>query len=203
MSDARRFADATTRNGEPILHVLSRFVPAGAAVLEIASGTGEHATFLAPNLAVASWQPSDPDAGSRASIDAWRAHRGVDRVLPAIDLDVTRTPWAVTHADVVVCINMMHISPWTAGQALLEGAATVLPKGGLLYLYGPYRRVGVPTAESNEAFDRSLRVRDPSWGLRHLETVAAEAARRGLVLEEVVAMPANNLSVLLRRSSPV
>jgi len=199
MHDARRFAPATARNREPILEVLRRFVKPCAHVLEIASGSGEHAVFLAPRLEAGTWQPTDPDPESRASIDAWRSHEGDPRVLPAIDLDVTAPKWPAGAIDVVVCINMIHISPWAAAEALLAGAGALLPEGGILYLYGPYRQAGVATAASNEAFDASLRTRNPAWGLRDLETVVAAAARHGLALSEVVAMPANNLSVVLRR----
>lgn len=200
-SDARRFAPASARNREPILAVLSRFVGEGARVLEIASGSGEHATFLAERLPVASWQPTDPDAPSRASIDAWTKELAASHVRPAIDLDVTKRPWPVPAAsiDLVVCINMIHIAPWTAGLALLDGAAEVLAAGGRLCLYGPFQRGGAHTAPSNAAFDESLRSRDPAWGVRALELVEAEANTRGFVLEEVVEMPANNLSVVLRR----
>lgn len=227
MTDARRFADATARNREPILEVLRHHVRPGARVLEIASGTGEHAVFLAAALEVASWQPSDPDARARASIDAWRSHQDLagpastgpasaapapgpasaspasaSRVLPALALDVTRDPWPALPVDLVVCINMVHISPWAATLALLAGAArTLVPETGRLYLYGPYRRAGIPTAASNEAFDASLRARDPSWGLRALEDLIAAAAAQGLSLVEVVEMPANNLSVVLARAA--
>jgi hypothetical protein len=223
-SDARRFAPATERNREAILDVLARYVRDDDDVLEIASGTGEHATFLGERLRVASWQPSDPDATSRASIDAWTAHLDATRVRPAIELDVTRLPWPVSRADVVACINMIHIAPWRACLALLDGASELLARSaradadadananaaqekpaharGFLYLYGPYRRAGIPTAPSNESFDQSLRSRDPSWGLRDLETVVAEAKTRGFSLEDVVEMPANNLSVVLRLDPP-
>lgn len=209
-SDARRFAPATTRNRSAILDVLARYVRDDDDVLEIASGTGEHATFLGERLAVASWQPSDPDPSARASIDAWTTHLDATRVRPAIDLDVTRLPWPVVRADVVVCINMIHIAPWSACLALLDGAAELFARSardgrssnGVLYLYGPYRRAGIATAPSNESFDQSLRARDPSWGLRHVETVVAEANTRGFALENVVEMPANNLSVVLRRDRP-
>jgi SAM-dependent methyltransferase len=200
--DRRRFAPATSRNRDAILEVLTGLVPAGAHVLEIASGTGEHATFLAERLPVASWQPTDPDPESRASIDTWTTHLGAALVLPALALDVTR-PWptrpTTSAADVIVCINMIHIAPWSACLALLDGAATSLTPTGALYLYGPYRRAGAHTAPSNAAFDASLRARDPAWGIRDLETVTAEAAARSLHLESVVEMPANNLSVIFRR----
>jgi SAM-dependent methyltransferase len=200
-NDVRRFAPATGRNRDAILEVLSRFVPPHARVLEIASGTGEHATFLAERLAVDSWQPTDPDAESRASIDAWVAHAGeaARAVRPALELDVTKQPWPVADVDVVVCINMIHIAPWRACLGLLDGAAAALGEGGILYLYGPYRRGGAHTAPSNAAFDRSLRSRDPAWGVRDLEAVTEEAFARGFRLEDTVEMPANNLSVVLRR----
>lgn len=202
-SSSRLFASATSRNRDAILEVLTRVVPAGAHVLEIASGTGEHATFLAERLPVASWQPTDPDPDSRASIDAWTAHLHASHVLPPLALDVTADPWPTgptpRPTDVVVCINMIHIAPWSACLALLDGASAALTSHGSLYLYGPYRRAGAHTAPSNAAFDASLRARDPAWGIRDLETVTAEAAGRGLRLDSVVEMPANNLSVLFRR----
>lgn len=202
--DPRRSAPATGRNREPILDVLRRVVPGGARVLEIASGTGEHATFLAERLPVTAWQPTDPDEPSRASVDAWRAQLGTTKVLPARALDVHEDPWPddARAADVVVCINMIHISPWSATGALFRGAAVALPPGGVLYLYGPYRRGGAHTAPSNEAFDASLRARDPAWGVRDIEAVLDEAARRGLSphpVHAVTEMPANNLSVVLVR----
>ncbi|MCW5833601.1 MAG: DUF938 domain-containing protein [Labilithrix sp.] len=202
MNDPRRFAPATARNRDAILAVLRRFVVPGANVLEIASGTGEHAVYLAPRLEVASWQPTDPDADARRSIDAWRAEARADRVLPARELDVT-APWPrLTPApDAIVCVNMIHIAPWSACLGLLDGAAAVLAPGARLYLYGPYRRNGAHTAPSNEAFDASLRARDPAWGVRDLEAVTAEAAARGLALAEVVEMPANNLSVVLGKAA--
>jgi hypothetical protein len=183
-------------------------------VLEIGSGSGEHAVFLAPALAVRAWQPSDPDADSRASIDAWRHHAGEAAlaVLPAIALDVLNaaTPWPEvltspegisTSPDVVVCINMIHISPWRACLALLEGAAGVLPPGGVLYLYGPFKRGGRHTAPSNEAFDEGLRSRDTEWGVRDLDDVTREARSRGLACDLIAPMPANNLSIVFRRAA--
>lgn len=171
-------------------------------MLEIASGSGEHAVFLAPRLDVGTWQPSDPDAEARTSIDAWRAWEKDPRVLAAIDLDVTKKPWPIQQADVIVCINMVHISPWRATVAMLEGAGKLLPAGGVLYLYGPYRRGGVSTSDSNEAFDQGLRARNEEWGVRDMEAVSEEALEHGLVLEDTVAMPANNFSLVLRRAVP-
>ena len=206
--DPRRFAPAAARNREPILEVLTRVVPRGARVLEIASGSGEHAVFLAEELDVASWQPTDPDPDARASIDAWRAWVGATRVLPAIALDVEQTPWPVGDVDVVVCINMIHITPWSATEALMRGAAHALrnagggagARGGLLYTYGPYTRDGAHTASSNEAFDASLRSRDARWGVRDVGDVAREGEKQGLELREIVSMPANNLSLLFGRA---
>ncbi|HVJ92491.1 MAG TPA: DUF938 domain-containing protein [Labilithrix sp.] len=212
MVDPRRYAPATARNREPILDFLRRWVGSGRAidngdhtawnVLEVASGSGEHAVYLAPRLPVASWQPSDADADCRASIDAWRAYERAERVLPAIDLDVTRRPWPKleTAPDLLVCVNMIHIAPWVACERLLDGAAALLAPGKLLYLYGPYRRDGRHTAPSNEAFDASLRARNPEWGVRDLEAVTSAARERGLEVAEIASMPSNNLSLLLSRT---
>jgi hypothetical protein len=204
MDDPRRFAPASARNRDPILEVLRRFVAPGGAALEIASGSGEHAVFLAQALGARAWQPSDPDPDARASIDAWRAHAGPDaaRVAPALALDVTSRPWPVEGPlDLVVCINMIHISPWASCEALVAGAAEVLRPKGLLYLYGPYKRGGEHTAPSNAAFDESLRSRNPAWGVRDLDAVRTEAKRCGFSLLEVVPMPANNFSVIFERSA--
>jgi cyclopropane fatty-acyl-phospholipid synthase-like methyltransferase len=194
----RQYAPATRRNRDPILSVLARVVPAGARVLEIASGTGEHAVYFASRLPAVSWQPSDPSAEARASIDAWRTHEHSDNVAEAIELDVTRRPWDVERFDVVVSCNMIHIAPFQACRALLAEAPLHLNPRGVLFLYGPFKRNGAHTAESNHEFDRSLRARDPSWGVRDLEEVVALGDKHGLQLEEVVEMPANNLSVILR-----
>ena len=142
---------------------------------------------------------SDPDAAARASIDAWRAHGGLANVLPALALEATQAPWPLTRADAVVCINMIHISPWRATEALVEGASAILPRGGVLFTYGPYRRSGAHTAPSNAAFDASLRARDPAWGVRDLEAVESAARAKGFALEEIVEMPANNLSLVFRK----
>ncbi|HEX6978370.1 MAG TPA: DUF938 domain-containing protein [Alphaproteobacteria bacterium] len=198
-TDLRRMAAAVARNRDPILAVLRRVLPAHGLVLEVASGTGEHAVHFARALPDLTWQPSDPAPDARASIDAWRAHESLPNLLPALDLDAVRHPWPLTHADVVVCINMIHIAPWSAAEGLMRGAGAVLGPGGLLYMYGPYRRNGRHTAPSNAAFDESLRREDPAWGVRDLEDVAALAGRNGLVLREVVEMPANNLSVIFDR----
>lgn len=196
----RLFAPATERNRDPILSVLRRILPPQGLVLELASGTGEHITYFAKNLPALRWQPSDPDPDHRLSVAAWAVERGVTSVQPPLALDVRATPWPLAHADAVLCINMVHISPWEATLALLRGARAVLSPGAPLFLYGPYRRAGHPTAPSNEAFDQSLRDRDPAWGLRKLEDVVAAARDASFHLDEVVEMPANNLSVVLRRA---
>lgn len=195
--DARRFATATQRNREPILAVLRRVLPPAGVVLEVASGTGEHAASFARALPALRWQPSDPDAEARASIAAWCA--GLANVASPLALDACADVWSIARADAIVCINMVHIAPWAACEGLLRGAARVLPGGGPLYLYGPYRVGGAPTAPSNAAFDADLRARDPAWGVRDLEAVVAAAEAVGLRFVERVAMPANNLSVVFRR----
>jgi hypothetical protein len=202
--DERGHAPATARNREPILTVLRGVLPATGRVLEIASGTGEHVCHFAAALPALEFQPSDPDAGARASQAAWIAHTGLHNVLPPIALRCDLPDWE-QHAeldsiDALICINMIHIAPWAAALGLLRGAAALLPDGAPLYLYGPYLREDHPTAESNTAFDASLRARDPSWGIRQLETVIEIARAEGFELNEVVEMPANNLSVVLRRT---
>jgi hypothetical protein len=194
-------APATARNREPILRVLERVLPERGTVLEIASGSGEHAIHFAAALPDLVWQPSDPSPAARASIAAWVAESGLGNVRPPLALDATERPWPVVHAHAVLNVNMIHISPWSACEALMHGASEILDEEAPLVMYGPYRRGGRHTAPSNEAFDASLRARDPAWGVRDLEEVAAVASRRGLELEEIVEMPANNLTVVYRRRS--
>lgn len=198
--NARRHAPATERNREPILELLRSILPASGTVLEIASGTGEHAIHFARALPGLVWRPSDPDPAALGSIRAWAEAAKLGNLRPPLLLDAAAPEWPITAADAMLCINMVHISPWEATVGLMAGAARLLAKGAPLYLYGPYRRAGVPTAPSNEAFDASLKARDSRWGLRDLETVVALAAGQGLVLDSVIDMPANNLSVVLRRS---
>lgn len=198
--DQRRYAPATARNREPILAVLRRHLPSQGLVLEIASGTGEHITFFArsfgPGLV---FQPTDPDQAARESIDAWTAALGVTNVRPAIELDAASENWPIANADAVLAINMVHIAPWAATEGLVRGAARILPEGGLLYLYGPYRIGGRHTAPSNEAFDADLRRRNPDWGVRDVEAVAELAMASGFDTPVVEQMPANNLSLVFRR----
>lgn len=200
MTDDRRSAPHVARNAAPIVDVLREILPGRGLVLEVASGTGEHALHFArafPNLL---WQPSDPDPAAVRSIEAWRAEAGLFNLLPAVALDARAREWPVEAADAMLCINMVHISPWTATLGLMRGAGRLLGPGSPLYLYGAYRQAGVETAPSNEAFDESLRSRNPEWGLRDLDAVVAEAEGHGFALETVVPMPANNLSMVLRRA---
>ena len=192
-------APATERNREPILTVLRRVLPPSGLVLEIASGTGQHAVHFAAALPSLQWQPSDPDPSQRASIAAWTEAHPTPGLLPPLALDVHDRPWPIERADAVVAINMVHISPWSATLALLDGAEKLLATGAPLVLYGPYLQSDVVTAPSNLEFDRSLRDRDPAWGLRSVEDVVAAATPRGFTRVEVVAMPANNVSLVLRR----
>lgn len=196
MTDPRRHAPATERNRAAILAILRGSLPARGLVLELASGSGEHIVHFAESFPALDWQPSDPDAAARASIAAWAD--GIANIRPPIALDAAATIWPIAAADAILCINMIHISPWAATEGLMAGAGRLLAPGGLLYLYGPYRQSGGMSA-SNAAFDADLRARNPEWGIRDLEAVVALGAPAGLGLERVVEMPANNLSLLLRR----
>ncbi|MDF0489440.1 DUF938 domain-containing protein [Sphingomonas sp. H39-1-10] len=199
MTDARLSSPAALRNRDPILAVLRSVLPTTGTVLEIASGSGEHIVHFARALPILTWQPSDPSEAARGSIAAWLAAEAPANVLPPLDVDASAHDWPVTAADAVLAINMVHISPWAATLGLLAGAARLLPPGGPLFLYGPYRRGGEPTAPSNIAFDADLKARDPAWGIRDLDSVAAAADTLGLSLDHVVDMPANNLSVVFTR----
>jgi len=169
-------------------------------VLEVASGSGEHVMHFAAALPNLVFQPSDPDSAARASIDDWARTTGLANVRPAVALDAQRAAWPVEQASAVLCSNMIHIAPWQAATGLIAGAGRLLSADGLLYLYGPYRRGGRHTAPSNDAFDRDLRHRNPTWGVRDLEEVAACANENGFGAPEIVEMPANNLSLIFRRS---
>ena len=198
--DPRRSAPHVARNAGPIAEVLRTILPADGLVLEVASGTGEHILHFAREFPNLLWRPSDPEPGALRSIEAWRTGSGLANLLPPIALDARAADWPVATADAILCINMVHISPWAATLGLLRGAGRLLRAGAPLYLYGAYRRAGVETAPSNEAFDAGLRARDPAWGLRNLEDVVAAAQTHGLRLEAVTQMPANNLSVVLRKA---
>jgi SAM-dependent methyltransferase len=195
----RQHSPSAERNREPILAVLRDTLPATARVLEIASGTGQHAMCFAGALPGLDWQPSDADAEARASIAAWTAHHALSNVRAPLAIDVHQLDWGVDSLDAVVCINMIHISPWSATQALFAGASRRLVDGGVLYLYGPYKRGGAHTAPSNDAFDQQLRSRNPEWGIRDMETVVALGASVGLVCDEPITMPANNFSLVFRK----
>ncbi|WP_298397951.1 DUF938 domain-containing protein [Sphingobium sp.] len=195
----RRFAPATTRNRDAIVGVLREALPSSGLMLEVASGSGEHAVHFAVSFPDLDWQPTDPDPAALASIAAWRAEADLPNLRPPLQLDASAA-WPIAHADAILCINMIHISPWEATLGLLKGAGATLPPGGLLYLYGPYMRDGVETAPSNLAFDASLKSRDPRWGLRAVEDVIAAAKTEGLEFEQLIEMPANNLSLLFRKT---
>ena len=202
-SDAQRDYPATNRNREAILDVLKEALPAQGTVLEIASGSGQHITFFAEHLPHLAWQPSDPDAEARASIDAWRESLDVNQqVHPALAIDASVDIWSVAHIkdlSAIMSVNMIHITPWVACLGLLRNANRVLPPGGVLYLYGPFKVGNVHTAQSNAEFDLSLQGRNPEWGVRNLDDVAEEALKQGFQLMKTVRMPANNLSVIFHR----
>lgn len=198
--DPRQLAPATQRNREPILAVLREVLPQQGLVLEVASGSGEHAVHFAAAFPDLTFQPSDPDAAALASIDAWAGESALSNLRPAIRLDATAPRWPVEAADAILCINMVHISPWAATEGLVRQAVQLLPTGGPLYLYGPYRQSDVPLAASNAVFDDSLRRRNPKWGLRELDAVAELARAAGFGEPAVTAMPANNLSVVFRKA---
>jgi hypothetical protein len=198
MTDHRQYAPATVRSRDFILDVLRDVLPMTGVILEIASGSGEHVVHFARNLPSLAFQPSDPEPAALLSVAAWVKDAQVTNVRAPIVLDASQLPWPIASADGIICINMVHISPWDATVGLITGAAATLPPGSPLYLYGPYRRKGVATAPSNEAFDRNLRDRNPTWGLRDLGAVAAIAQSVGFSAPAVTEMPANNLSVVFR-----
>jgi len=198
---AKRESPAAQRNREPIADVLADVLPERGIVLEMASGTGEHVVHFAKRFAHLDWYPSDPDAEARASIAAHVAQAGIANVMPPLALDAAASEWPLDAADAILCINMVHISPWEATEGLFAGAARLLPPmDGPLILYGPYLEREVETAPSNLAFDESLRARDPRWGLRDLANVDALAKRHGFTRTLRVAMPANNLIVVYRKA---
>ena len=199
-SDRRLYFPHVARNREPILEVLRRVLPRQGLVLEIASGGGEHAAYFASNLSDVIWQPTDANSEMFESIAAHRAAAGVANLLAPLHLDVTSGQWPVERAEATVCCNMIHISPWAATEGLMAGAGRTLPRGGLLYLYGPYKIDGHHTAPSNQDFDARLRAQNSLWGVRDLTDVSDLAKLNGLALEETVPMPANNLSVIFRRA---
>ena len=199
MNQTAKLAPAAARNREPILRVLQQLLPRHGMVLEIASGTGEHALWFSSALPGLTWQPTDQDPEALNSIAAWRDTAGPPNLLPPLPLDAGAETWPVDQADIVIAINLLHISPWTTTLGLIAGASRVLASTGLLFLYGPFREGGVHTAASNAAFDASLRARDPSWGIRDLDAITALANEHGMPIRQRIAMPANNLAVVFRR----
>ena len=199
MTDHRQYTPATVRNRDFILDVLRDVLPTTGVVLEVASGSGEHVIHFARNLPSLVFQPSDPEPDALLSVAAWVKVARVTNVRAPIVLDASQSFWPIASADGIICINMVHISPWEATVGLIRGAAAILPPGSPLYLYGPYKRQGFATAPSNQAFDRNLRDRNRTWGLRNLEAVAAVAQSVGFSVPTITEMPANNLSVVFRR----
>lgn len=205
-SDDRQYAPATQRNRDPILEVLLEVLPPTGTVLEISSGSGEHAVFFAPRLAPRRWLPSDPNPIARASIAAWRDHHPAENLAAPIAIDARDAIWSIEQQEVsepiraIVNINMIHISPWSACLGLMAGANRILPSGGILYLYGPYKQGGQHTAPSNQRFDESLQLQNSEWGVRNLEDVIAAAQAENLALIKTIAMPANNLSVVFQKT---
>lgn len=200
-TDVRMRSPTAARNREPILTVLQRVLPQEGRVLEIASGTGEHAVHFARAMPGLTWRTSDPDAASRGSIAAWIEAEALANVLTPLAIDTRTSNWGVEDErfDAIVSLNMIHIAPWEAALGLVAGASRLLKPNGVLFFYGPFKRDGEHTAPSNEAFDASLKSRDPSWGVRDVADVAREAQRKGFALMEIEEMPANNLCVVFTR----
>jgi SAM-dependent methyltransferase len=196
---AKGFAPAAERNRQPILEVLRRVLPRAGLVLEVASGTGQHALFFSQHLPALRWQPSDTSPEALKSIGAWVSETARENLLPPLELDVRSPDWPITTADALVCINMIHISPWETTEALFRGACELLIAGSQLITYGPYRLHGKHTASSNAAFDESLRSRDPRWGVRDIDELSELGSRTGFTLQERVAMPANNMTLVWTR----
>jgi SAM-dependent methyltransferase len=199
MASSLPSSPAALRNRDPIAAVLRTLLPQSGLVLEIASGTGEHLVHFAGQFPHLLWQPTDPDPEALAIIAARRENSGLGNIEEPQYLDAASDAWPVAHADALVCINMVHISPWEATQGLIRGAVNLLPAAAPIFLYGPFVRAGVPTAASNLAFDQSLRGRNPAWGLRSVEDLVSEAAANGIRFERLVEMPAKNLSLIFRR----
>ena len=199
-SDMRRNAPAAARNRDPILVTLRHHLPQRGLILEVASGTGEHVVHFATAMPGLTFQPSDPSPEARSSTDAWVHAMGLSNVRAAVELDVTQPVWPIDEAAGLICINMIHITPWAAAEGLFRGASNVLAAGGPLVLYGPFREGGRHTAPSNEAFDKDLRMRNPAWGVRDIEEVAELAATVGFLAPEIVRMPANNLILVFHKN---
>lgn len=201
MNENALFSPAAERNREPIAARLAELLPASGSVLEIASGSGQHAVHFAKAFPSLRWQPTDPDPDALRSISAWQEEAALPNLAPPLELDVTQSRWPVDSVQAIVAINMVHISPWEATEALLRGAAALLPDGAPLILYGPYILADRPTAPSNLAFDRSLRSRNPLWGVRALDKVTTAASGLGLARHAVYEMPANNFLIEFRKQA--
>lgn len=200
MDDLKLSWPAPDRNKEPILEVLERHLPQSGLVLEIASGSGQHAVHFAPNFPGVVWQPSDPELEHRQSITAWREHANIANMSDPLDLDTTHDAWQVEEAAAIICINMIHISPWQSSQGLFRGAADLLPPSAPVILYGPFMIEGRHTSASNAQFSENLQRRDPEWGVRDLADVTSLARENGFDFDEKIEMPANNLSVIFRKT---
>lgn len=195
----KRHAPATARNSAAIAEVLAKELPATGTVLEIASGSGEHALYFARAFPQIAWQPTDFDVEALESIAAWSAEAGLSNIATPLQLDAGASDWPVDQADAMFCCNMIHISPWSATKGLFAGAERVLPLAGKLILYGPFLERDVETAPSNLQFDHSLKGRNPAWGLRQLEEIDALAASHVMKRAQRYAMPANNLTLVYQR----
>jgi SAM-dependent methyltransferase len=193
---AKGFAPAAGRNQQAILDVLRRVLPRTGLVLEVASGTGQHAAFFSGHLSGLLWQPSDTSVEALSSIQAWTEESNLENLLPPIELDVRSPRWPIASAQALLCVNMIHISPWETTEGLFRGAAGLLAGGSPLITYGPYRLHGTHSAPSNLAFDESLRSRNPLWGVRDIDALIELAARTGFELQERVPMPANNMTLV-------
>jgi SAM-dependent methyltransferase len=198
---SKRTAPAARRNREPIAAALDEILPQRGAVLELGSGTGEHAIFLARRFPALEWQPSDPDPQARASIEAWAAEARLPNLLPPLDLDLTVPTWQRRSADALLCVNVLHVAPRDRAEALFAGAARVLPSGGPLAVYGPFAHRGAALAGRLARLDRELRAADPALGVREIEALAEAAARHGLSLEAELEMPEEgDLLLVFRRA---
>lgn len=198
--ESKRFSAAAERNRDAILGVLREVLPARGAVLEVASGTGQHARYFAEQLPGITWIPTDVSADALQSIEAWSAEAELENLERPRFLDVLSQPWPIADIDAVLCSNMIHITPWECTVALFAGAAKLLADRAPLVTYGPYRLGGRHTASSNAAFDESLRATDPRWGVRDIEDLTELAATTGFVLDMRVDMPANNMTLVWSRS---
>ena len=205
IDDARRHAPAAARNCGAIIEVMDSVLPTDGHVLEIASGSGQHVAAFADHFPGLTWQPSDPYPAARSSIAAWAADTASTNILAPLDIDTTDPDWphrlAGPPPDIILAINLVHISPWAATEGLFKGAGRLLSTNGSVCLYGPYIVAGQPTAPSNQAFDASLRAQNPAWGVRHLDALTTASEAHGLALCDTTAMPANNLFLIFRRAT--